>query len=104
MEEKTTKNYNVLLLSIAFMLIFTGFNTMAGVQVYQSSLNYKDCYTSILQTLVFRSATTPGSGGYVDGFHGDGYICAAVNYAVFAGVSWLGPSVVAIKGWILLQE
>ena len=33
MEEKTTKNYNVLLLSIAFMLIFTGFNTMAGVQV-----------------------------------------------------------------------
>ena len=81
MEGHKIKNLNVLLLSFSFMMIFTGSNTMIGVL-----------------TLVFKSATTPGSGGYVGGFHGDGYICATINYAVFAALSWTGPSLVAFKG------
>ena len=48
--------------------------------------------------MIFKSATTPGSGGYIEGFHGDGYICAAVIYAVFSVASWLSPSAVAFKG------
>ena len=83
MEEHQIKSFNILLLSSAFMMIFTGSNTMTGVL-----------------TLVFKSATTPGSGGYVEGFSGDGYICATINYAVFAAASWTGPSLVALKGSI----
>jgi len=81
MEINTIKNYNILVMSIAFMMVFTGFNTMSGIQ-----------------TMIFKSATTPNSGGYIDGFHGDGYICAAVIYAVFSVASWLSPSAVAFKG------
>ena len=45
------KNYNVFIMALAFMLVFTGFNTMSGIQ-----------------TLIFKSATTEGSGGFVKGF------------------------------------
>ena len=48
--------------------------------------------------MIFKSATTPDSGGYVDGFSGDGFTCAAIIYAVFSVASWLAPSAVAIKG------
>merc|ERR1712244_128718 len=54
MERNTIKNVNIALLSISFMMVFTGFNTMSGIQA-----------------LIFKSATTPDSGGYVDGFSGD---------------------------------
>ena len=57
------------------------FNTMSGIQ-----------------TLIFKSATTPGSGGYIEGFSGNGFICSAVIYSVFAVASWFSPSVVAFKG------
>ena len=33
MENQSVKNYNVGMLSLAFMLVFTGFNTMSGIQV-----------------------------------------------------------------------
>ena len=33
MEINTIKNYNILVMSIAFMMVFTGFNTMSGIQV-----------------------------------------------------------------------
>ena len=56
MEIQTLKQFNVLLLGTCFCLVFTGFNTMGGIQ-----------------TLIFNSATTNGSGGYVEGFHGNGY-------------------------------
>ena len=81
MEQGTVKNYNIAIMSIAFMMVFTGFNTMSGIQ-----------------TLIFKSATTPGSGGYIEGFSGNGFICSAVIYAVFAVASWFSPSVVAFKG------
>ena len=48
--------------------------------------------------MIFKSATTHDSGGYVDGFNGDGFTCAAIIYAVFSVASWLAPSAVAIKG------
>ena len=35
MENNTLKNYNIAILSISFMLVFTGFNTMSGIQVSQ---------------------------------------------------------------------
>ena len=48
--------------------------------------------------MIFKSATDPNSGGFVDGFHGDGFTSNAIIYAVFAMASWLAPSAVAIKG------
>ena len=33
METSTVKNYNIFVLGLAFMLVFTGFNTMSGIQV-----------------------------------------------------------------------
>ena len=81
MEQGTVKNYNIAIMSIAFMMVFTGFNTMSGIQ-----------------TLIFKSATTPDSGGYIEGFSGNGFICSAVIYAVFSVASWFSPSVVAFKG------
>ena len=33
MEINTIKNYNILVMSVAFMMVFTGFNTMSGIQV-----------------------------------------------------------------------
>ena len=35
MERNTIKNVNIALLSISFMMVFTGFNTMSGIQVSQ---------------------------------------------------------------------
>jgi len=81
MEISTAKNYNVIVMSFAFMLVFTGFNTMSGIQ-----------------TMIFNSATTPNSGGYIEGFNGDGFTAAAVIYAVFSVASWLSPSIVTWKG------
>ena len=51
MAVERTKQLNVFLLGLAFMLVFTGYITMSGIQ-----------------TLIFSSASTPGSGGYVPGF------------------------------------
>jgi len=81
METSTVKNYNIFILGLAFMMVFTGFNTMSGIQA-----------------MIFKSATTEGSGGYVEGFKGDGFISSAVIYAVFSIASWLAPSMVAWKG------
>jgi len=35
METSTVKNFNIFFLGLAFMLVFTGFNTMSGIQVCQ---------------------------------------------------------------------
>ena len=48
MDLNARKNYNVVILSTAFMLIFTGFNTMAGVQV---DLIYQDHWRDTFPTL-----------------------------------------------------
>merc|ERR1711994_633872 len=63
------------------MFVFTGFNTMSGIQ-----------------TLIFNSATKEQSGGLGPGFQGNGFIASAVIYGVFSIASWLAPSVVAWKG------
>ena len=41
MEISTAKNYNVIVMSFAFMLVFTGFNTMSGIQVMTMTM---DCW------------------------------------------------------------
>ena len=41
MENNTIKNYNMAILSISFMLVFTGFNTMSGIQVNKTNLEKK---------------------------------------------------------------
>jgi len=81
MEVEQVKKLNVFLLGLAFMFVFTGFNTMSGIQ-----------------TLIFNSATNPDSGGFVPGFQGNGFIASAVIYGVFSIASWLAPSVVAWRG------
>ena len=58
------------------MLIFTGYITMAGIQVsgprnlaQMSLLSFEEILLNFfLQTIIFASASTPGSGGYVPGF------------------------------------
>ena len=64
MEEKTVKNLNVGLLGLAFMLVFTAFQTMGNVQ-----------------TVILQSAQNKTSSGYVEGFTGDGYTSLAIIYA-----------------------
>ena len=63
---------NVLLLGLAFMLIFTGYITMAGIQVSDPNSSHQThdhhFIESFLQTIIFASASTPGSGGFVPGF------------------------------------
>jgi len=81
MEVDQVKKLNVFLLGLAFMFVFTGFNTMSGIQ-----------------TLIFNSATKEHSGGFVPGFQGNGFIASAVIYGVFSIASWLAPSIVAWKG------
>lgn len=81
METATVKNFNIFILGLAFMLVFTGFNTMSGIQA-----------------MIFNSATNKKSGGYVEGFTGNGFTSSAIIYGVFSVASWLAPSVVAWKG------
>ena len=106
MEVNTVKNYNIAIMSIAFMMVFTGFNTMSGLQVSVLSVLrylYPLKMFNGIQTLIFKSATTPDSGGFVDGFSGNGFISSAIIYAVFAVASWFSPSVVAFKGILYHQ-
>lgn len=76
---------NVFLLGLAFMFVFTGFNTMSGIQVGQAKRVRKKIMLmmvrriptcekmiviliSCIQTLIFNSATKEHSGGFVPGF------------------------------------
>ena len=78
---ETVKAFNILILGVVFMFIFTGFNTMTGIQA-----------------MIFKSATTEGSGGFVEGFEGNGFISSAIVYAVFSLASWVSPSIIACTG------
>ena len=64
MEEQIVKNFNVGLLSLAFMLVFTAFRTVLNVQ-----------------QAVLQSAQNKTSSGYGEGFTGDGYTSLAIAYA-----------------------
>lgn len=59
------------------MVIFTGFSTLSDVQ-----------------TLIFDSARSPQSQGYVQGFSGDGFTGLALIYITFAIANWIAPAVV----------
>jgi len=81
MTDSQVRLYNVLLLGVSFCLIFGGFNTMNGIQ-----------------TLVYESAMDPDSGGYVEGYHGNGLWSLATIYMVFTAANVLAPSIVAFCG------
>ncbi|XP_049600351.1 UNC93-like protein MFSD11 [Syngnathus scovelli] len=68
------KLINVIVLGVAFMFIFTAFQTCGNIE----------------QTVIksFNSST----------FHGSGYTSMAVIYGVFSGCNLLAPSVVAVMG------
>ena len=57
MQQSTLKMFNVLMLGTCFCLIFTGFNTIGGIQ-----------------TLIFQSAQNATGAGYVEGFSGNGLV------------------------------
>ena len=81
MKQSTVKNLNIFVLGLAFMLVFTAFNTI-----------------QIVQTVILDSAKNNASSGYIDGFTGDGYYSLAVLYAVFAIANWFAPPVVSKVG------
>ncbi len=81
MEIRNTKNLNVFLLGLGFLLVFAAFQTMGNVQ-----------------TVLLKSASDPDSSGFVPGFTGSGYVSLAVVYTVFAAANWLSPPVVAAVG------
>jgi MFS family permease len=72
-----TNLVNVLLLGVAFHLLFFSFQTSVFIQ----------------QTVVNSFRTRPGSS-----FTGDGYVSLCITYAVFALSNWLAPSVIALTG------
>ena len=78
---RTTRNINVFLLGLAFMLMFTAFQTMGNVQ-----------------TTILNSARNNQSEGYVEGFDGYGQTSLAIIYVFFAASNWIAPSVVAVLG------
>ena len=78
---RTTRNINVFLLGLAFMLMFTAFQTMGNVQ-----------------TTILNSARNNQSDGYVEGFDGTGQTSLAIIYVFFAASNWIAPSVVAVLG------
>ena len=77
----TKRNINVFLLGLAFMLMFTAFQTMGNVQ-----------------TTILNSARNNQSDGYVEGFDGTGQTSLAIIYVFFAASNWIAPSVVAVLG------
>jgi len=81
MEVSRVKQFNVFMLGLCFMMVFTGFNTMGGIQ-----------------TLIFDSAKDKNSGGYVEGFTGEGYWSLATIYMVFTAANWIAPPIVNILG------
>ena len=78
---RTIRNINVFLLGLAFMLMFTAFQTMGNVQ-----------------TTILNSARNNQSDGYVEGFDGTGQTSLAIIYVFFAASNWIAPSVVAVLG------
>lgn len=68
------KLYNIVLLGLSFMLLFTAFQTC-----------------SMVETIVLESAAKDSNGT----FDGKGYTSLAIIYAVFAPSNWIAPSVVA---------
>ncbi|TRY62646.1 hypothetical protein TCAL_11960 [Tigriopus californicus] len=87
MKENTTKNVNVFLLGLAFLLLFTAFQTMGNIQsviLEGAKLNETD--------------TGEPNDAFVDGFTGDGFTSLAILYAVSAVCNWFAPSIMVVMG------
>lgn len=81
MDISNTKNLNVFLLGLGFLLTFAAFQTMGNIQA-----------------VILDSASDPHSSGYVPGFKGSGYTSLAIIYTVFSLANWLAPPIVALLG------
>ena len=104
MEDRQVKILNVGLLGLAFMLVFTAFQTLGNVQ-----------------PIILDSARNESTGGYVEGLHvmisnlkkipsylyillkklgftGDGFLSNAIVNAVFTFANWFAPPVVSFLG------
>ncbi len=76
------KNINVFLLGLAFLLVFTAFQTMSNIQ-----------------TVILDSATDEDSEGFVDDRDvGDGFIALCIIYGVSAVCNWFAPSIMTVIG------
>ncbi|XP_044269343.1 UNC93-like protein MFSD11 [Tribolium madens] len=73
--------FNVVLLGLAFMLIFTAFQTMGNIQ--------KTIIESIKQDNEKKNDTS---------FQGDGYVSLSIIYAVMSILNWAAPSVISVIG------
>ena len=81
MSEARVMRFNVVCLGLVFLLVFSGFNTLVGIQ-----------------HLILNSAKDPASGGYVVGFYGDGFWSLATIFMVQTAANWIAPSVIALVG------
>ncbi len=81
LSEGRTKNLNVFILGLSFLCLFTAFQTMGNIQ----------------QTII-DSASTEGSGGYVEDFSGSGFYSLAIIYATLAAFAWFAPSAMVVLG------
>ena len=81
MKEANIKLFNVIVLGLVFLLVFSGFNTLAGIQ-----------------HLILNSAKDQESGGYVEGFYGNGLWSLATIFMVHTVANWIAPSVIAVTG------
>ncbi|XP_076804774.1 UNC93-like protein MFSD11 [Clavelina lepadiformis] len=76
------KMFNVLAMGMAFLLMFTGFQTCGMVE------------QTVLNSYINDTKTADGEVTY----HGSGYISLAIIYIVFAFANWIAPSVVSLIG------
>ena len=75
MTEERKNLFNILLLSLSFMLVFTGFHTLSSIQTLAIS----------------------GKGDKVVG-GGHGLVNLAIVYVVFGVFSWMSPSLLCLLG------
>lgn len=76
-EGRNWKLFNIIVLGVSFMFLFTAFQTC-----------------SMVETIVLESEVKDSNGT----FNGKGYTSLAIIYGVFAVSNWLAPSIVAVCG------
>nr|XP_044601275.1 UNC93-like protein MFSD11 isoform X1 [Equus asinus]XP_044601276.1 UNC93-like protein MFSD11 isoform X1 [Equus asinus] len=99
MSPESKKLFNIIILGIAFMFMFTAFQTCGNVAVRVGTWRVKEGMvtggpppppTPSLQTVIRSLNSTD--------FHGSGYTSMAIIYGVFSASNLITPSVVAIVG------
>ena len=87
---------NVILLGIAFMLIFTAFQTGGMIQVCLSSLYV--CSLSFTFNYVMQQTVVDSIHLEDPTYTANGYTSLCIIYAAFALANWIAPSTVIITG------